>query len=199
MEYLPHIIIKKIKTTINIRGIGSLKHVTDEYCLINLYVPSIVKGKPSLAHLRREVHIVDDLKAKILMGVNILGPERILIDVGEEKLLIRSCDNLTADIKVKAKDNVKVRRHIRNQKKMVLLFNTMTRLSIELRTSTPLPNRDYLFELSYLGVYAYIVDANISFICVKNNTDSAIIIPRYAGLGILVEYNAEYYYTAYPD
>ena len=82
---------------------------------------------------------------------------------------------------------------------MVLLFNIITRLSVELRTSTPLSDRDYLFKLSYLGAYAYIVDANISFIYVKNNTNSAIIISRYTGLETLVEYNAEYYYTAHLD
>ena len=135
----------------------------------------------------------------MLIRVNILSLERILINVGEEKLLIRSCNNLIADIKMKAKDNVEVRRYVRNQKKMVLLLNTMTRLSVELRTSTPLSNRDYLFKLSYLEAYAYIVNANIPFIYVKNNTNSAIIISRYTGLETLVEYNAEYYYTAHLD
>ena len=82
---------------------------------------------------------------------------------------------------------------------MVLLSNTVTRLSVELRTSTSLPDRDYLFKSSYLEAYAYIVDANILFICVKNNTNSVMIISRYTGLETLIEYNAEYYYTAYPD
>ena len=50
----------------------------------------------------------------MLIGVDILGSERILINVGEKKLLIKSCDNLTTDIKMKAKNNVKVRRYIRN-------------------------------------------------------------------------------------
>ena len=111
---MPYVIIKKIKTTINIRGIGSLKHATNEYYLINLYIPSIIKEKPLLAHLRREIYIIDDLKAKILIEVNILDLKRILINVGEEKLLIRSYDNLTADIKMKAKDNIEVRRYVRN-------------------------------------------------------------------------------------
>ena len=128
-----------------------------------------------------------------------MSSKRILINVKEEKLLIRSCDNLIADIKMKAKDNIEVCRYMRNQKKIILLSNTMTRLSIKLRTSTPLSDEDYLFKSSYLEVYAYIVDVNISFIYVKNNTNSAIIISRYIGLETLIEYNAEYYYTAYPD
>ena len=82
---------------------------------------------------------------------------------------------------------------------MVLLSNIITRLSIKLRTSTLLPDRDYLFKPSYLEAYAYIVDANILFIYVKNNTDSVIIISRYTDLETLIEYNVEYYYIAYLD
>ena len=178
---------------------ASRKYTTNEYYLINLYIPNIIKEKPSLVYLRREVYIINDLKAKILIKVNILGSEYILINIGEKKLLIRSCDNLIAKIKIKAKDNMKVYYYIRNQKKVVLLLNTVTRLSVELRTFTPLPDRDYLFKLSYLEAYAYIVDANIPFIYVKNNTDSAIIISRYIDLETLVEYNVEYYYIVYSD
>ena len=65
---------------------------------------------------------------------------------------------------------------MRNQKKIVLLLNIITRLSIELRTFTSLSNKDYLFKLNYLEAYAYIVDANIFFIYIKDNTDSVIII-----------------------
>ena len=97
-EILPHAVIKKSKTPINVRGIGSARHATDEYCLLDLYIPGMAIGKASVAHIRREVHIVENLKAKMLMGVDILGPERMSIDIGEEKLLIRSCDGLTADI-----------------------------------------------------------------------------------------------------
>ena len=75
----------------------------------------------------------------------------------------------------------------------------ITRLFIELRTSIPLLDRDYLFKLSYLEAYAYIVDANILFIYIKNNIDSVIIISRYIDLEILIKYNVEYYYTAYLD
>ena len=75
----------------------------------------------------------------------------------------------------------------------------MTRLFIELRTFTPLPDRDYLFKLNYLEVYAYIVDVNIFFIYIKNDIDSVIIISRYIDLETLIEYNVEYYYIAYLD
>ena len=50
----------------------------------------------------------------MLIGIDILGPERISINVKEEKLLIRSYNNLITDIKIKAKDNINIYRYIRN-------------------------------------------------------------------------------------
>ena len=120
-KILLHIIIKKIKVSINVRDIGAVRYVIDKYYLINLYIPGVTYRKKSITYIRREVYIVDDLKVKILIRVDILSPERISIDINKEKLLIRSCNNLTTDIKIKAKDNVDVHRHVRNQKKVILL------------------------------------------------------------------------------
>ena len=55
------------------------------------------------------MHIIDDLKTKMLLNMNILGLERMSIDVNEEKLLIKSCNDLITNIKIKIKNNVDVR------------------------------------------------------------------------------------------
>ena len=54
------------------------------------------------------MYIIDNLKTKMLLSTNILNLERININVDEKKLLIRSCNDLIANIKVKIKDNVDV-------------------------------------------------------------------------------------------
>ena len=65
------------------RGIGVTKYTTNEYCLIDLYILGIIKGRTSVAYIRREVYIVNNLKAKMLIKVNILSSKRMSIDVGE--------------------------------------------------------------------------------------------------------------------
>ena len=60
------------------------------------------------------MYIVNNLKVKILLGINILSPEYILIDVDKRKLLIRNYNNLITKIKIKVKNNIKVRRYIHN-------------------------------------------------------------------------------------
>ena len=135
------------------------------------------------------MHIIDDLKTKMLLNINILDSERMSIDVDEKKLLIKNCNDLITNIKIKAKNNIDVRRTIRNQKKMTISLNSMMRVFIELRISTSLSNKDYLFEFNYTKVYAHIVNVEILFIYIKNDIDIFKIIFRHFNLNIIVEYN----------
>ena len=196
---LPGLEIKKTKMPINVRGIGSARHTTEEYALIDMWVPGHQNGKKCIAHIRREVHFVDNLRAKMLMGMDILGPERMIVDIGSETLTIRSCENLTAPIQVTAKDNVNVRRAVRVEKKVTIPPQSTSRVPVRLRTATPLPDRDYLFEPTFPGAYAHVIDASLPFVCVKNDTKKEIVIPSRSHMGTLIEYDAEFCYLASPE
>ena len=62
---------------LKVRGLGTSKHKTFEYITTPLYLPAVQKdtSKTILACFRREIYIIDDLRAKILIGNNVLGPE----------------------------------------------------------------------------------------------------------------------------
>ena len=107
----------------------------------------------------------------MLLNTNILNFERINIDVDEEKLLIRSCNDLIMNIKIKIKNNINVRRIIRNQKRMTIFFNSMMRIFIELRISTLLSDRDYLFKFNYTGIYAHIMLISLDITVTADETN----------------------------
>ena len=39
----------------------------------------------AVAQLQHEIHIVDDLRAKVLIGMDIFGPEEVVMDLIGEK------------------------------------------------------------------------------------------------------------------
>ena len=137
------------------------------------------------------MHIIDDLKTKMLLNTNILNFERMSIDVDEEKLLIKSCNDLITNIKIKIKNNVNVRRTIRNQKRITIFLNSIMRIFIELRISTSLSNKDYLFEFNHTKVYAHILNVEVFFIYIKNDIDIFKIVFRHFNLNIIIEYNVD--------
>ena len=67
----------------------------------------------------------------------------------------------------------------------------MIRIFIELRISTILLNKNYLFEFDYTEIYAHVINANVSFIYIKNDIDIFKIVFRHFNLNIIVKYNVD--------
>ena len=137
------------------------------------------------------MHIIDDFKTKMLLNINILSLKRISINVDEEKLLIKNYNDLITNIKIKVKNNINVRRTIRNQKRITIPLNSMMRIFIELRILTSLLNKNYLFEFNYTKAYAHIINVEVFFICIKNDIDIFKIVSRHFNLNIIVKYNVD--------
>lgn len=75
---LPAISIKRMACPIPVRGIGSTIHKCEEFAVINLYIP----GKDGrTAKITHEVHLINNLKAKLLIEVDIMGSESIVTDI----------------------------------------------------------------------------------------------------------------------
>ena len=89
---LPKAKILKMATSLNIKGIETLKHETDEYVLKTLYFLAISnKGQPVVVCIRFELHLVDNLRANILIGNDIISAKGITINIAKEKAYISEC------------------------------------------------------------------------------------------------------------
>lgn len=71
-------LVQRMPCPIPVRGIGFTIHKCKEFAVIDLYIP----GKDSrTAKITHEVHLINDLKAKLLIGVDIMGLESIVADI----------------------------------------------------------------------------------------------------------------------
>ena len=113
-KILSNIKIKKIKESINIKDINSVKYFIINYYLFNAYIPDIFEKKILINYIYREIYIVDNLKINILINIDIFESKCISIDVIEKKLLIRNYNNLIVDIKIKIKNYIDVYKIICN-------------------------------------------------------------------------------------
>ena len=83
--------MKKMVSPVSIRSVGPGKHSSINYATINLYFPG---NECCTAAVHWEVHVVDGLKAKMLIGIDILGSKSFTINTGNKKATIRSCNNI---------------------------------------------------------------------------------------------------------
>lgn len=80
-------------TPIPVRGYGSDKHMTSEYVI----VPIHLIGTEVEAVVTREAHLVDGLRAKMLVGMDVMGPDQIDIITSKKQAVIGACQRRHTD------------------------------------------------------------------------------------------------------
>ena len=197
-KHCPDAEVKTVPTTVRVRGIGKDKQAASQYVNITIYLP----GNGGIARLQREVHIIDMLKAGLLLGLDILKPEGIIVDPSREAMTIQSCNSLIVPIQVHSRDSEHVRRNVFPLLRTIVPAHTEAKVQVSGHKGKEfsLPeDRDFLFEPSTkqrVSVYAHIVDANINFVLVRNDTEEEMTLGRNAKLGTIIEYEADGCYLA---
>ena len=178
--------IRKMVTPITVRGIGSNKHATDEYAIVDIRLQGLKDGKPAITLIRREVHLVEDLKANFLIGNNILKPEGFKIDLERNKAFISSC-GVTIPINVQSR-SIPIHKPIHLKKSTVIPPHSITPVQVHSLAAMP-SDRDFLFEPDDVNfsLYAHIVNFETEAILVRNDEPKAITIPRNLRLGYATE------------
>ena len=59
--------------TIIVRSIGSNRYFINKYILLPIFVPRKRNGKNIIIKFIHEVYLVDNLKVKMLININIIG------------------------------------------------------------------------------------------------------------------------------
>ena len=121
-----------------------------------------------LIYLRRELHIINDLRAKMLIKNNIIKPEGIIIDVANKKARINSYKT-TIDITIRLRGGEYLRRKIYIKSSIFVL--SYSEIILSTREVNLSQDRDFLFKSVVqlnLVIFAYLVNHKITGILVRN-------------------------------
>ncbi|KAI5840230.1 hypothetical protein DFP73DRAFT_482957 [Morchella snyderi] len=94
-KFLPDAVILNRPSAVNVRGLGDAIHASSQYMVLQLSLPGIdEKGESVVRQINREFHLVPSLGCKILIGTDIIVPERFLIDAANNMLTIGECESI---------------------------------------------------------------------------------------------------------
>ena len=82
--------IKKSQTSIIVREVNIKRYFTNDYLLLDIYIENEIDEQKRIAHIKRKTHVIDNLKIKILVKINIIASKRIIVNVDAYKLIINS-------------------------------------------------------------------------------------------------------------
>ncbi|SLM41272.1 hypothetical protein LPUS_12228 [Lasallia pustulata] len=184
--------------------------MTYEYVHLDLWFKGLLNSKPATAHIQREARIVNDLKAKLLVGMDILGPEKIDLLFTSEKMVMNSCKGLVVLITTTSQTGQPVKRNVQTVKKVLIEPYTLSKVPIRLRGTAELPDRTLMFQPEYHNaiqqlaegdgaIYVHVVDSQMTFIQIRNNSNEPIVLGRHAHLGYISECLEENCYLVSPE
>ena len=92
LRQLPGQKIKEISTFLKVRRIGASKHEFNQFAELSLFFPGEnTEGEMVYTSIKCELHLVEALRANILIGNDILAPEGFVINIGLGHAVVGSC------------------------------------------------------------------------------------------------------------
>ncbi|TAQ83100.1 hypothetical protein B7494_g8576 [Chlorociboria aeruginascens] len=192
LQSLPDVKIRKMAAPIMVRGISDLKHPTTEYIVLVFYL----EGEHSYACITREVHLVDNLQAKMLIGVDILGPERIDISITKRVATVGQCDDIDIPLRIMQR-GPRVARSVLAQDTVTVPPRSKVVIPVH---HIALPDRDFIFEPAQtpLTMFAHLVDKELSGIIAQNDSDAPVQVECNLKLGLVQEFDFDCYFACLP-
>lgn len=96
-EQVFNTVIQQMFSSITVYRLGLNSHESDKYAVINLYLSSKNKHMTIILY---EAHLVNNLRAQMLVRIDILTSEAVSLNLQEQVTIISSCNNVKIPLTV---------------------------------------------------------------------------------------------------
>ena len=190
LSILSNVSIKKMQAALKVKGIESTTHESVEFVHISIYFPGVTKDESAiLACITREIHLIDDLKTKMLIDNDFFDPEEFIIDIEGKSAAIESCE-IKITLKIQPKESY-VRKIVHAQQDVMLQSGEERLIAIKANISE---ERDFFFESESKTNFimcSHILDVSIKKILIKNEINHLIKMSRRYRLGQIFEIDCD--------
>jgi len=133
---------------------------------------------------------VKNLKTKLLLKINIIDFKRIIVNANKRKLIIKSCRNLKTKLKIKSKNDIRMKRVVKIERNFIIIVHFIFEILIVVRDKI-LFNKDYFFESILFHAYFYVANREMSFVYVCNDRFVSLRISQHAMLKRLLKFKKQ--------
>ena len=136
----------KMIVSINVKNIKNVHKKCDIYVFFDLYLNDESKNTFFREYVRREIHIIKNLKCKFFLEMNILKAKQIIINLINKIMMIFTCRNFIIFIKIAFKLNARICRVIHFKNQIVISFKSITQISIYMKNKLLSNDKNYFFK-----------------------------------------------------
>ena len=203
-EAAPHAVAHKLTTPIWLNGIAG-GHTSDTYVDIDLWLPCRAQdGSPVWATVRREIHLVDHLEPRLLVGMDIIAAEGMVVDTEAQTATLPYCQNATFETATKRRAPEPFSpRDVRAATRTTVPAHTQVAVPVCFGSPLPIDGGDFSFDSRLDGSpvrgYHHVTDSNFDCVLVRNDSDQTQTIDAYAKVGRLTEWECAGGYAIDPQ
>ena len=81
-----------MKNSITVREIETIRYLMNEFVILNIYISELINSKIEMIEIIAEIHLVCNLKIKLLIDIDVLDSEEMNISFHNHSLIIDSKD-----------------------------------------------------------------------------------------------------------
>ena len=193
----PNAVIRKLPTQEWVRGIGDQRIPSSECVTIEIFIRAVAKGRPVMLRMEHEFRIVEFLPPGILIGMDIIGPEDILIDTPGRRAIIGMCDNAEIQISIRPRSSEPINATVRAKESITIDPATCKWIPIQISKQlassgdysfTPQVSKEQSsFRANGGSIYGHTIDRNTKAILARNDGPKPIQVHRHMPLGRVTE------------
>ena len=194
----------KMTVFINVRKIENVFRENDFYLFLNLYLNEIFRDSSTREYFRKKIHIVNDLKCKIFLNMNILKTKQMTFNMKNKIMILFTCKNLIVLIRITSKSNARIRRVIQFKNQTVISVKAVTQMFIYFKKKRLSDDKNYFFksDQKQLAIvlnemndfYVHVCEENLICVQIKNDRNVTVKISRKIRFDTLTKYEKKEYY-----
>jgi hypothetical protein len=205
-EKCPDATILTRATNVSVRGIDNQVQKTSNYVVLQVYIPGhdATNGQIKLAEIRREFHIVPDLRCKMIIGEDIIEPEGIIIDSRDRKARMGACNDFVFKLRITPKGRQILHRRVSTLNRVAVAPGARAFIPIKCK---PLPSdRDCEFTPVYEkhtiylaeagGFLRAVVDNHTEGVVFHNRSEHTIVIQKNLRIGFIADFTQDSYHAS---
>ena len=140
-----------------------------------------------------KIHIIEDLKIKMLIDMNILMFKNIIMNLSKKLIIINSYQNIKISLMITTKSISQIQHTVFVKKHIIILLQS--NLIIVIISSDLSLNHNFLFKFSCCqadaAVYVYIVNHVMLKVYVQNDSNLFLIISQKFCMNQVIKYKAK--------
>ena len=180
--------VQIMTSSLKIRDFDTIRHETWKYIIVDIHFRDMKNEKKIIFIIRREVHLINNLKCNMLFDNDVLTSKDIVINTAKKSTFIDSTE-VTISLEVRSTKNV-IQKSIHLKKITIVSFHS--KLVVSINHLSLSNTKNFLFESDYdlnIVMYAYFIDAFISAVIVRNDKSVSIKISRNFRLDRIFEFD----------